>query len=95
MSDVKLNHPDMRERKQITVKMTKEFAQDLNLLFASYGLTDLSYVVRESVAAQAEYVRSRMKVALGPAEKVVRHEPGKAVLCYQCEQDGHAVCQEV
>ena len=53
-------HPDMRDRKQVTVKVTEQFAQDLNLLFASYGLTDVSYVVRESVAAQAEYVRSRM-----------------------------------
>lgn len=56
----KLSHPDMRDRKQVTVKVTEQFAQDLNLLFASYGLTDVSYVVRESVAAQAEYVRSRM-----------------------------------
>lgn len=53
----KLPHPDMRDRKQVTVKMTEQFAQDLNLLFAAYGLTDLSYVVRESVSAQADYVR--------------------------------------
>lgn len=53
-------HPDMRDRKQVTVKVTEQFAKDLNLLFASYGLTDTSYVIRESVAAQAEYVRQRM-----------------------------------
>jgi len=53
-------HPDMRDRKQITVKVTEQFAKDLNILFASYGLTDVSYVVRESVSAQAEYVRERM-----------------------------------
>lgn len=56
----KLGHPDMRDRKQVTVKVTEQFAKDLNLLFASYGLKDVSYVVRESVSAQAEYVRSRM-----------------------------------
>ena len=55
-----LTHPDMRDRKQVTVKMTEQFAKDLNLLFASYGLTDTSYVIRESVNAQAEYVRQRM-----------------------------------
>lgn len=52
--------PDMRDKKQITVKMTEQFAKDLNLLFASYQLTDLSYVVRESVGAQADYLRERM-----------------------------------
>lgn len=52
--------PDMREKAQVTVRMTEQFAKDLNLLFASYGLTDVSYVVRESVNAQAEYVRERM-----------------------------------
>lgn len=50
----------MRTKRQVTVKMTEQFAKDLNLLFASYGLTDVSYVVRESVAAQATYVRQRM-----------------------------------
>lgn len=50
----------MRERKQVTVKMTEQFAKDLNLVFASYGLTDVSYVVRESVAAQAAVIRQRM-----------------------------------
>lgn len=55
-----LTHPDMRDRKQVTVKMTEQFAKDLNLIFASYGMTDVSYVVRESVAAQADYIRTRM-----------------------------------
>lgn len=54
------SHPDMRERKQITVKMTEQFAKDLNLIFASYGMTDVSHVVRESVACQADAIRERM-----------------------------------
>lgn len=55
-----LRHPDMRTKKQITVKMTEQFAKDLNLIFASYGLTDVSYVVRESVSCQADAIRQRM-----------------------------------
>lgn len=53
-------HPDMRERKQVTVKMTEQFAKDLNLVLASYGLTDVSYVLRQSVAAQANGIRAGM-----------------------------------
>lgn len=63
-------HPDMRDRKQVTVKMTEQFAKDLNLLFATYRLTDLSYVVRESVNAQAAAIRARQagnRQALAPA----------------------------
>lgn len=55
-----MTHPDMRERKQITVKMTEQFAKDLNLIFASYGLTDVSQVVRAAVGSNADYIRSRM-----------------------------------
>ena len=54
------NHPDMRDRKQVTVKVTEQFAKDLNLVMASYGLTDVSYVVRQSVAAQANGIREGM-----------------------------------
>lgn len=59
-SDTKLPHPDMRDRKQITVKMTEQFAKDLNLVFAVFGMTDVSDVVRKSVSAQADYIRDRM-----------------------------------
>lgn len=64
-----LPHPDMRDRKQVTVKMTEQFAQDLNLLFAAYGLTDLSYVVRESVSAQADYVRQDIQRRMAERDK--------------------------
>lgn len=76
MSD--LRHPDMRDRKQITVKMTEQFAKDLNLLFASYGLTDVSFAVRQSVAAQANAIRQRMA-----AQQEVVHDP-------DCEKTYHA-----
>lgn len=59
---------DMRETKQVTVKMTEQFAKDLNLLMASYRLTDVSYVLRESVSAQAEYVRKRITERLAKGE---------------------------
>lgn len=52
--------PDMREKTQVTVRITEQFAKDLNLIFASYGLSDATYVVRESVAAQADAIRDRM-----------------------------------
>lgn len=48
---------DMRTKKQVTVKMTEQFGDDLNLVMRRFGLTDLSYVVRESVAAQAAAIR--------------------------------------
>lgn len=59
---------DMRTKKQVTVRMTEKFAQDLNLLAASYGLSNVSYVVQESVAAQADYVRQR-KAAMQSAQQ--------------------------
>lgn len=49
---------DMREKRQVTVKMTEQFGSDLNLIMQTYGLTDLSYVLRESVRAQADALRS-------------------------------------
>lgn len=48
---------DMRTKKQVTVKMTEQFGDDLNLVMRRFGLTDLSYVVRESVKAQADAIR--------------------------------------
>ncbi len=54
---------DMHDKKQVTVKMTEQFADDLNLVMRTYGLTDLSYVVRESVKAQADALRGRHTVA--------------------------------
>lgn len=54
---------DMHDKKQVTVKMTEQFADDLNLVMRTYGLTDLSYVVRQSVAAQADALRGRHTVA--------------------------------
>lgn len=51
---------DMRTKKQVTVKMTEQFAKDLNLIMASYGITDVSYILRESVACQADAIRDRI-----------------------------------
>lgn len=77
-----LRHPDMREKKQVTVRMTEQFAKDLNLIFASYGLSDATYVVRESVAAQADAIRDRM-AARQAAQQGVKHDP-------DCEKGYHA-----
>lgn len=51
---------DMRKKKQVTVRVTEKFAQDLNLIAASYGLDNVSYIVQGSVAAQADYIRARI-----------------------------------
>ena len=51
--------PDMRTKKQVTARMTEQFAEDLNLIFSTYGLSDATYVVQQSVAAQADAIRSR------------------------------------
>lgn len=52
--------PDMRDKQQVAVRMTDEFAKDLNLLMASYKLSDASRIIRAAVGAQADYVRHRM-----------------------------------
>lgn len=51
---------DMRDKKQVTVRMSERFAQDLNLIFATYGIADATYVVRASVAVQADAIRARI-----------------------------------
>ncbi len=55
-----LRHPDMREKKQVTARMTEQFAKDLNLIMASYNLQNASFVVQQSVAAQANAIRQGM-----------------------------------
>lgn len=55
-----LRHPDMRDKTRITVHMTSQFAKDLNLVMASYDLSNVSFVVQQSVAAQANAIRERM-----------------------------------
>jgi hypothetical protein len=40
--------------------MTSQFAKDLNLVMASYDLSNVSFVVQQSVAAQANAIRERM-----------------------------------
>ncbi len=51
--------PDMREKKQVTVRMTEQFADDLNLIMQTYALQNASFVVQQSVAAQADAIRER------------------------------------
>jgi len=59
MSDA-LRHPDMRDKTRITVHITPQFAKDLNLIMASYDLKNVSYVVQQSVAAQANAIREQV-----------------------------------
>lgn len=82
-----LRHPDMRTKKQVTVRMTDQFAKDLNLIMASYDLQNATYVLQQSVAAQANAIRERMA-----ERREVVHSPGKALLCSACRMAGHSVC---
>lgn len=61
-------HPDMRDKTRITVHMTQQFAKDLNLVMASYDISNVSFVVQQSVAAQANAIRDRMAVKQGASD---------------------------
>jgi hypothetical protein len=66
----KLYNPDRKT--QVAVKPTVSFLQDLNLLMQAYDL-DASEVIRGSVSAQADYVRSHWQARLtkqGETEQV-------------------------
>jgi len=54
-----MTHPDMRTKKQVTVKVTEQFAKDLNILLACYEGRDVSYVVRRTIELHAGYLRKR------------------------------------
>ena len=62
-------HPDMRKKKQVTVRVTLKFAQDMNLVMAAYRLDNVSYVVQESVAAQADAIRERMAARMAATQE--------------------------
>lgn len=53
--------PDMRTKAQVTVRMTDQFAKDLNLIMMHYKLNNASHVVQQSVAAQADALRARLE----------------------------------
>lgn len=52
----------------VVVKPTRQFLRDLNLLMSTYRI-DASEVVRESVNAQAEYVRGRINARLSESKE--------------------------
>jgi hypothetical protein len=54
-----MTHPDIRDKKQVTVKVTEQFAKDLNVLLAHYGDRDVSYVLRRTIELHAGYLRKR------------------------------------
>ncbi len=54
---------DTNRKTQVAVKPTVSFLQDLNILMRAYGL-DASEVIRGSVSAQADYVRTRWQARL-------------------------------
>jgi hypothetical protein len=54
---------DTSRKTQVAVKPTVSFLQDLNLLMGTYHL-DASEIIRESISAQAEAVRTRIQARL-------------------------------
>lgn len=52
--------PCMEKKAQVTVRMTEQFAKDLNLVMVSYQISNASHVVQQSVAAQADAIRNGM-----------------------------------
>jgi hypothetical protein len=71
---------DMRKKKQVTARMTESFARDLNLIAATYGLDNVSYILHGSVAAQADAIRarhtSRLAARQAAQQEVVRPTEG-------------------
>lgn len=57
MSDEAFDLPDLRERKQVAVRLTDKFRQDLNILMTVRRTADVSDVIRWAVAQQADPVR--------------------------------------
>lgn len=56
-----MTHPDMRTKKQVTARMTEQFAKDLNLLMACTGSTSATDVVQNAVHQMANYQRYVMQ----------------------------------
>jgi restriction endonuclease Mrr len=52
-----MSHPDMREKKQVTARITPEFARDLNLVMACTKTDNATQVVQDAVHQLAEYYR--------------------------------------
>jgi hypothetical protein len=65
---------DTNRKTQVAVKPTISFLQDLNILIRAYGL-DASEIIRRSVSAQAEVVRTRWQASLD--QKVETFEQGE------------------
>jgi Arc/MetJ-type ribon-helix-helix transcriptional regulator len=53
----------MREKKQVTARMTDQFAKDLNLIMACQRMTSATDVVQDAVHKLAEYYRHAMQRA--------------------------------
>ncbi len=51
--------PDFGKKKQVTARMTPEFAADLQLIVSYFGITNVSQILYGSVAAQADAIRAR------------------------------------
>lgn len=63
-----MTHPDMRTKRQVTARMTTQFAQDLNLIMACTKEDSATAVVQHAVHQMAEYYRSRMAARMAASQ---------------------------
>lgn len=50
---------EISKKKQVTARMTPQFAADLQLIVSYFGITNVSQILYGSVAAQADAIRAR------------------------------------
>lgn len=67
-------HPDMRQKKQVTARITDQFAKDLNLVMACTGTTNASAVVQDAVHQLAEYYRHVMQKRMAAIQDDTQEE---------------------
>lgn len=63
-----MTHPDMRTKKQVTARMTDQFAKDLNMIMACQRMTNATEVVQDAVHKLAEYYRHAMQHRMAALE---------------------------
>jgi hypothetical protein len=66
-----MTHPDMRTKKQVTARMTPQFAKDLNLVMACTKEDSATAVVQHAVHDLAEYYRAAIQRRMSAVQEGV------------------------
>jgi hypothetical protein len=67
-------HQDMRTKKQVTARMTEQFARDLNLVMACTRQDSATAVVQKAVHGMAEYYRAAIQARWAASEAATQEE---------------------